>query len=219
MMTEHICDIFSAEISPLKDPELFRSWMDRMPEERKRKILSLRPAESQRQSLGVGILLFRAMEQYGLEPERREIRAEKLGKPYLPDAPAFQFNLSHSGERVLCAVSDRPVGCDVERIERNLTGLARRFFHPEEQAALAAVPEEERNALFVRLWTRKESYLKAKGTGISESLSGFSAVSPPRGVWYAEGPEIPGYVQSCCVIREEEPFFRWQEVSLTGEPA
>ena len=70
MMTEHICDIFSAEISPLKDPELFRSWMDRMPEERKRKILSLRPAESQRQSLGVGILLFRAMEQYGLEPMR-----------------------------------------------------------------------------------------------------------------------------------------------------
>ena len=219
MMTEHICDIFSAEISPLKDPELFRSWMDRMPEERKRKILSLRPAESQRQSLGVGILLFRAMEQYGLEPMRHEIRAGKLGKPYLPDAPAFQFNLSHSGERVLCAVSDRPVGCDVERIERDLTGLARRFFHPEEQAALAAVPEEERNALFVRLWTRKESYLKAKGTGISESLSGFSAVSPPRGVWYAEGPEIPGYVQSCCVIREEEPFFRWQEVSLTGEPA
>ena len=84
---------------------------------------------------------------------------------------------------------------------------------------LAAVPEEERNALFVRLWTRKESYLKAKGTGISESLSGFSAVSPPRGVWYAEGPEIPGYVQSCCVMGEEEPSFRWHEVSLTGETA
>ena len=218
MMTDRVCEIYSAEISPLKDPELFRRWMDRMPEERKRKIMSLRPAESQRQSLGVGILLFRAMEKYGLEPEGREIRAGKFGKPYLPGAPAFQFNLSHSGERVLCAVCDRPVGGDVERIERDLTGLARRFFHPEEQAALAAVPEEERNALFVRLWTRKESYLKAKGTGISESLNGFSAVSPPGDVWYAEGPEIPGYVQSCCVIGEEEPSFRWHEVCLTGDP-
>lgn len=208
------CEITCAETFPLEDPELFRFWMNRMPEERKRKVLALRHAESQRQSLGVGILLFRAMESRGLDGARTEIRAGAYGKPFLPGYPEFCFSLSHSGNRVICAVHDHPVGCDVESFGRDLTHLARRFYHPEEQAALEETPEDLRQMLFFRLWTRKESRLKATGEGISAPMSGFSVIHPLPGIWYDDGPVFPDCAACCCVIQDERPAFHWREVSL-----
>ncbi len=208
------CEISYAETLPLEDPELFRFWMNRMPEERKRKVLALRHAESQRQSLGVGILLFQAMESRGLDGARTEIRTETGGKPFLPGVPEFRFSLSHSGNRVLCAVHDHPVGCDVERCGRDLLRLARRCFHPEEQKALEEAPEDRRQTLFFRLWTRKESFLKATGEGLSAPMSGFSVIRPQPGIWYDDGPELPDCAVSCCVIQKERPAFLWHQVSL-----
>ncbi len=109
------------------------------------------------------------------------------GKPSLPSAPGLQFNLSHSEDRALLALSRRgPVGCDLERI-RPLAGrdrLVRRFFAADEAEHLLALPEAERDAAFFDCWTIKEAVVKALGGGISMGFAQFSVAFasrlPPR---------------------------------------
>lgn len=93
------------------------------------------------------------------------------GKPYLKDYPDIQFNLSHSKGIALIAITrDTPVGIDVEYNlkPRNIMGIAERFFLPEEFESLKTSKNPQ--ALFFKLWTRKEAYLKLKGVGIANGL-------------------------------------------------
>lgn len=97
------------------------------------------------------------------------------GRPRLDPAPESQldFNWSHSGDYAAVAVAlHLAPGIDVERLRerRNVLPLARRFFHPEEVAALVAQPLAERSAAFLELWTAKEAVLKATGRGIAFGL-------------------------------------------------
>lgn len=107
----------------------------------------------------------------GLEPSAYRILRGPHGKPYVQaDIPVF-FNLSHSGDYVVCAIGDEEVGIDIERRGKVRMGVARRFFHPEEVGALEAAPLERRTELFFDYWAVKESYLKYTGEGLAASLS------------------------------------------------
>ncbi|MBQ8073869.1 MAG: 4'-phosphopantetheinyl transferase superfamily protein [Clostridia bacterium] len=213
-METDICRIYCAEVTPLSDPECFADALSQMPAYRKRKVLSLRHVESQRLSLGVGLLLVLALESRGVEARTAAFAEGAYGKPYLPAYPEIQFSLSHSGIWAMCAVCDEPVGCDVERAERGSERLARRFFHPAEQAALAAAGEETaRDNLFTRLWTRKESYIKARGEGLSLPLDSFSALADGPDVHYAEAELMPGYRFSCCVLGKARAV-QWHQIPL-----
>jgi 4'-phosphopantetheinyl transferase len=119
-------------------------------------------------------------------PERVTLVYGKSEKPALdrsrPGTPVH-FNVSHSGMKALLAFAHgREVGVDVEQIRNNFDHqvLARRFFSPAEQQALAALPSAERCAAFFRCWTRKEAYIKAHGSGLSLPLDEFD-VSLERG--------------------------------------
>ncbi|MFF3984053.1 4'-phosphopantetheinyl transferase family protein [Streptomyces sp. NPDC001797] len=96
--------------------------------------------------------------------------AEPHGRPAVahPDPP-LHFSLAHSHGMAVVAVSRTVVGADVERLPRAETvEVCTPALHPGEQAELAALGDAgERRAAFGRLWTRKEAYLKALGTGLS----------------------------------------------------
>ena len=93
----------------------------------------------------------------------------KEGKPYFRDLP-FCFNLSHSGDYVLCIISSEEIGADIQQhCGKNVEKLARRFFTEREAAALEQAGEE-RERLFYRLWARKEAYGKLTGKGIADAL-------------------------------------------------
>lgn len=94
------------------------------------------------------------------------------GKPYLREYP-FYFNLSHSGEYVVCAVSDQEIGADIQQcVPVNAQRLAGRFFAAEECRALASCEtEEEKRRFFYRLWARKEAYGKLIGEGIAGAVT------------------------------------------------
>jgi 4'-phosphopantetheinyl transferase len=100
------------------------------------------------------------------------------GKPALDhDEPPLSFNLSHSGDLALLAVVRRgEVGVDVEREQATIDveSMAARWFSAAEQRALLALPPEARAAAFFRGWTRKESYIKAHGEGLSLPLDRFT---------------------------------------------
>ncbi len=106
------------------------------------------------------------------------------GKPALASGGevGLRFNLSHSHERVLVGVTwNRELGIDLERFRpmKNHQALAERYFSAWEAAALAALPDDQRLPAFFRTWTRKEAYLKARGTGLTERLRNFDVEVRP----------------------------------------
>jgi 4'-phosphopantetheinyl transferase len=107
----------------------------------------------------------------------------QFGKPYLAgfETP-LRFNVSHSGEIVLMALTlGRAVGVDIERIRPDLlvAQIAQRFFSASESRALATLPEQLQQEAFFRCWTRKEAYIKARGGGLSLPLDAFDVAFLP----------------------------------------
>lgn len=83
------------------------------------------------------------------------------------------FNLSHSAEKVLYAISGGPeIGVDLERVRSmDFIGISKRFFSHAEAALLSSLPENGRREAFFECWTRKEAFVKAQGTGLHLDLS------------------------------------------------
>lgn len=104
---------------------------------------------------------------------------EPNGKPRIADCDDFHFNLSHSGNHVVIAWGNTPVGVDVQQMRSSVKQgkMAKHWFSPEEQKYILQLPEEE-TGRFYRVWTGKESYLKYLGTGLTKSLSSFSIFAP-----------------------------------------
>ena len=88
----------------------------------------------------------------------------ELGKPQIVNIPK-KFNLSHSGDYVVCAVGDGEVGADIQKWVPYKERTAERFFAPTEWKLLQELPASQRTELFYRLWSRKEAYGKYTGQG------------------------------------------------------
>lgn len=99
-------------------------------------------------------------------------------KPFLPpsNSPALQFNLSHSADMAVCAITlNQSVGIDIELMEtESKLDLAERFFSTEEYNTLIQSPESKRTSIFYTIWARKEAILKATGKGLSIPLDQFT---------------------------------------------
>lgn len=169
--------------------------------------------------MGAGLLLDFAIRETGLSNQATEFSHTENGKPYIPGFP-LHFNLSHSGEFALCAVSTVPVGCDIEKLRANANfgkELSKRFFTSEEADYIDAIENEsEKSAAFFRIWTQKESYVKAIGKGIAAlPFNTFSVLdSFPSGTSAAEFGEIEGYACCACVLAENAKF-SFSEIDLT----
>ncbi len=122
------------------------------------------------------------------DTEPRDVRIEHgpNGKPDLARTHGLHVNLSHSGERALLAVSRHgPIGVDIEvgRTGRPFARLSRRFFAPSEHEWIQGLAAADVASGFYRLWTLKEAYLKAIGTGLTLSSRTFQVDAesdPPR---------------------------------------
>ncbi|CAO3410709.1 4'-phosphopantetheinyl transferase family protein [Azospirillum largimobile] len=102
------------------------------------------------------------------------------GKPALPGGPSF--NLSDSEDSLAIAVAaEGRIGVDIERLRpiESADGIADRFFHTAERAALQALPPDRRDEGFLLAWTRKEAFIKAAGVGLSMPLDQFAVEVTP----------------------------------------
>ena len=160
--------VYIADISALKETPVFERFLGQVPEYRQKKAMSFKFPKGKMQSLGVGLLLQMACRDAGFEGADNHIAYGENGKPYLVDFPEVHFNLSHSGERVMCVISPFEVGCDVEIIKGDRGKLAERFFKSEESAWIKHFETlEAQSEAFYRLWTLKECYMKVTGRGLS----------------------------------------------------
>lgn len=96
--------------------------------------------------------------------------------PELTSARGIEFNVSHTDGLVVLGVTrERAIGVDVENVRSRQVdiGIADRYFAPPEVAALRALPRERQQRGFLEFWTLKESYIKARGMGLSIPLDRF----------------------------------------------
>lgn len=180
--------VYATDVSHLCDPKEFPEIMEHLPEERKEKILRLARKEDRKQSLGAGLLLQTVLFRYGKNMD--ELRYGANGKP---EIDGIYFNLSHSHDMVVCAVSERLVGCDVEKIREMKMPVAMRFFTQDEIQHIKEAKDQE--AEFFRIWTIKESYMKMTGEGLKLGLENIE-------VEFDEGVHIFHHGQCDCYIKE-----------------
>jgi len=177
-----------------------REYENILPDHRREKIARYRFDSDKLRSLISGLLIRRAIGD-------REITFGVHDKPYLADGSLY-FSVSHSGDIVAIATDDSELGVDVEAVpDPDRLKIADRFYHPTERGYVYDSDDPER--AFCRVWTRKESYLKCTGEGISSDLTAFDTFSEPLSDRIVT-LDLNGYCISVCSSRpitEDDAYF------------
>ncbi|MGA8305896.1 MAG: 4'-phosphopantetheinyl transferase superfamily protein [Candidatus Acidiferrales bacterium] len=151
------------------------------------------------------------------------------GKPSLArnwDSACLRFNISHASSVAVYGIScNREVGIDIERIEPKwaVWEIADKFFTPNETATLRSLPANLLSEAFFNCWTRKEAYVKARGTGLQTALNSFEVSLAPgeQATFLSEGesgwslkalPIDRGYVAAIAVEGHDwrPRFLKWR---------
>lgn len=138
------------------------------------------------------------------EPLSLTYRYGEKGKPYFENIPLF-FSLSHSGEYVLCAVSERELGADIQKIQSaDVLKLAKRFFSESECRTLEGCESHrERQRLFFGFWTRKEAYGKLTGEGLAATLrEDMRGTDEKRDMEWVDVSPPEGYALAVCRLKD-----------------
>ena len=135
--------------------------------------------------------------QVGYDPQNITILLDLYEKPYCPALNQCHFNISHSGEWVVCAFDNEPVGIDIQKIvhipRKRMDMIVLRFFHKYEQIQYFNLKEMEKENFFFTQWALKESYIKLLGKGLRIPLQSFYAFLDKNGrgsisdgchIWY-----------------------------------
>lgn len=158
-------DYYLRRVDSLPDPRENSAVLQGIPDWRVEYILRYLHACDRKLSLGAWRLMEEILKRHGFSAEN-----VTLGLNGKPECKGVYFNLSHSGDMVLCVIGDVPVGCDIEKVTDAPLEVADRYFGEEEQRYIDEVQNDpEVNRRFFRLWTMKESYLKMTGEGMGLS--------------------------------------------------
>ena len=106
-----------------------------------------------------------------------DLQPDSSGKPFLllegKPFPLY-FNISHTTGFITCVISEyKYTGIDVEYATGPRHNILQRFFHPREISTYMALPPSQKDRRFYTLWTLKEAYLKAIGSGLHTPLNSF----------------------------------------------
>jgi 4'-phosphopantetheinyl transferase len=134
--------------------------------------------KDQRLSLGAEILLNHALSKIGILDPLFE--TDDHGKPFLINQ-SVHFNLSHSEKYVACAVSDFPVGVDIEQVHMIDLDIADNYFSNSEYEYLRN--KKDKTTAFFELWVLMESYMKMKGMGFQLPPDDISIISDGEIGW------------------------------------
>lgn len=158
--------LYLADISALYDPLYDSSKISLLPIERQNKILKYKLADDRKRSLAAGLIMDKILIENNIPVN--SIYYGSNGKPY---AEGIFFNVAHSGNYAFGVSSDYEIGCDVEIIKQAHLDIAKRFFTAQEYIYIS--DSENKDNIFFKLWTIKESYIKFTGEGLRTPLNSF----------------------------------------------
>lgn len=219
---------YYADVRCLANRALFQKKCKLLSPYRQQKIALLRHEKDKCRSLAAGLLLDHALGIYGLQEKSMEYEIGEWGKPVMKYHPEIGFSLSHSGDYAICSIGEGALGNDIEQVKAGHLKVADRFFAEEELAWLYNTQKEaEKNLRMFRLWTMKESFIKATGRGMSLPLKDFTihvdeASGRVRvrhsfdGKYYPmrEYREIDGYCAAVCCQGKGEMAYGMMPVEL-----
>lgn len=151
-----------------------------MPPERRERLERVRDRAKWREPLCAYAILRQALWEKYRWKELPEIVRSSLGKPSFPAFPTVHFNLSHTGGAVLIALSDQPVGVDIERIR------------PVSERAMKRLADVATEEAFFQSWVRREARSKRSGAGIGTMMEGETPLQYGEYFYYVD--TFPGYV-------------------------
>ncbi len=153
----------------------FERFMSHISTEKCERIRKYRKYEDALRTL-VGDILVRYLlcKRLRITNQKLTFGVNEHGKPYLTNYNNIEYNISHSGEWVICTIDDLPIGIDIEKIKPIDMKISKRFFSNEEVKSFMNKKIVDREAYFYDLWTLKESYIKAVGKGLSIPLDSFT---------------------------------------------
>lgn len=166
--------IYTALLSEISDIELEKGF-SMMDEERKQAVLRYRGEKDRKRTI-IGEMLARKgiSEATGVPESDILFGRSESGKPYAKNVD-IEFNVSHSKDMIVCAVSKSKIGIDVEfirDIDMRITKIActesdKEYIFGRRDADIESIiPDEEKIVRFFKLWTAKEAYFKYHGSGI-----------------------------------------------------
>ncbi|MFF2016759.1 4'-phosphopantetheinyl transferase family protein [Paenibacillus sp. NPDC058177] len=204
------------EIPGKLDSNTYEFWQSKVSVQRRNGIGRFLRLEDAYRSL-FGEILVRTVirQELGIPNQEIHFQKNKYGKPHLEGKENFSFNVSHSGKWVSLIYGTGRLGVDIEEIRPIDLTIAERFFSDEEYEDLMLRPEEARTDYFYEIWTLKEAYVKALGSGLSHPLTSFSVrkhpdgsarLSPDAGSYYFKTYDInSAYKFSACSSLDDLP--------------
>ena len=181
-----------------QDNDSIAAAMAQVSPQRRAKAEAFRFRRGQALSLGAALLLDRLLQPYGLRERDMRYTENEHGRPSFADHPEILFSISHSGTRVAVAMAKTAsfsFGIDIQAPTRRQQSLYRRVLSAEELQRMATLSQDGQDRLFQQLWTHKEAYAKALGTGLLEPYP-----SPPPSAILHE-LDIDAYHLALCVIK------------------
>lgn len=170
----------------VEDCQLYEKWIERLHKQRRSKILRCKNACDRDRSLMAGILLRYALEKAGYDYEHLRFGVTKAGRPVIESEESLFYSISHSGDYVVCLLADCNVGVDIESATRRLfqkgkeaqlERVAKHSFSQKEYEEYLLADDGKKKEIFLKYWTRKESYSKALGIGLTMD---FSSIEVPE---------------------------------------
>ena len=156
----------------------YEKWYTLMSKDKQLRVDRFRFVDDKKRTVAGEMLARKAIAEWcSFTPESIVFGTQEYGKPYAKDM-SVEFNISHSGDMVVCAFDDKPVGIDIEKIRPiDLTvskhictdeELVYLFDHIPTEQDFAYTTDQELLTRFFELWTAKEAYGKCIGAGMSE---------------------------------------------------
>ncbi|WP_286009213.1 4'-phosphopantetheinyl transferase family protein [Methanobrevibacter woesei] len=148
-----------------------------LPKSRRNKVDSFKFERDKQLSAGAYLLLNKLLKEEDIiEPN---IKLKKFGKAYITNYENIYFNISHSNKLVVCGISDKEIGVDIENIDSKIDlNIAKHYFYNSEYENImnSKNPSDE----FFKYWVLKESYMKYTGLGFNLKLDGFEIIMDDR---------------------------------------
>ena len=141
-----------------------------LPKSRKNKVDRFRFDKDKKLSAGAYLLLDKMLKEVNIN--KPDFKIGKYGKAHILNHENIHFNLSHSGKMVLCGISDREVGVDIEYIDPTIDlNIAKHYFYNSEYENI--MNAKNKTEEFFKYWVLKESYMKYTGLGMNLKLDSF----------------------------------------------
>lgn len=168
-------NIYAVKIPSALSKKAFSDFVDYIPSHRQDKIRKyVRQEDAIRSLFGQLLLQDVIQKECHILKEDLIFSRNEYGKPYIYNLTDYHFNISHSGEYVVCVTHNQPVGIDIEYIKPISLEIAQQYFSKEEYNLIISQSKMSQISFFFDFWTLKESFIKAIGKGLYMPLNSFA---------------------------------------------